>query len=64
MSDERNPIAEVITEKLKERFLKENPFAQQAKQAYIDSPPNVPAEPMYYALMAIAFELFLAAESN
>ncbi len=64
MSDEGNPFAEAHTEVLKENFLKQNPYARQALQAYVDSPPRIPTDPVYYAIMAVAFELYARAESK
>lgn len=44
---------------LRKMFFKENPFAEQAHQAYIDTPVNVPKDPLYFVLMAIAYEIWL-----
>lgn len=64
MSDERNPFAEAHVEVLKENFLKQNPFAAQAKKIYAGLPTHVRQDPVYYALMAVAFELYARAEGE
>lgn len=51
-------------ERLKKQFLDQNPFAEQARKIYAGLPTHVRQDPVYYALMAVAFELWASQESR
>ena len=49
---------------LTKTFLEQNPFANAAKEAYTAVSIKLNTDPIYLALMAIAFELWLDEEAN
>lgn len=57
MSDEDK--TKMNQEDLKRHFFKENPFAETAHQAYLDVPVNTAKDPLFFALMALAYEVWI-----